>query len=204
MDDLEEFQSISRNESALKAAALKAQKKLQGYYARTDQTTVYAVATAMDPSLKYQYWIDEEWEERFQNEAKAKVLSEWTKYKIVQQDEEEEPVTSDVHRNRYCPKRRRVQDELAAYLAEPVQTSDSLAPAENSDQTTPELLYWRRSAGTYMQLSRMARKFLAMPVTSTPCEWLFSNVKGFLTPERNRLQPEALEESVLLKSWLKI
>ena len=67
---------------------------------------------------------------------------------------EEESIGSDnVRRSCYRPNRHRVQDDLAAYPTEPVQTSDSPAPGENGDQATPKLCYLRQSAGTYVELS---------------------------------------------------
>ncbi|KAI8047376.1 hypothetical protein BDF21DRAFT_405092 [Thamnidium elegans] len=36
--------------------------KLSKYYSRTDLTDVYACATMVDPSLKFSYWEEQDWE----------------------------------------------------------------------------------------------------------------------------------------------
>ena len=35
--------------------------KLKKYYSRTDDSNVYSIAVAMDPTLRYNYWIKEGW-----------------------------------------------------------------------------------------------------------------------------------------------
>jgi len=47
----------------------------------------------------------------------------------------------------------------------------------------------------------MARKFLAIPATSALIERVFSISGNIITKSCNRLSPETLKKSVLLKSW---
>jgi len=47
----------------------------------------------------------------------------------------------------------------------------------------------------------MARRFLAIPATSAPIEPVFSIGGNIITKSRNRLSPETVKKSVLLKSW---
>jgi len=47
----------------------------------------------------------------------------------------------------------------------------------------------------------MARRFLAIPATSAPIERVFSIGGSIITKSRNRLSPETVKKSVLLKSW---
>lgn len=63
--------------------------------------------------------------------------------------------------------------------------------------------HWSRPVGTFKRLSKMAKAYVAVPVTSTPCEQLFSKAKYYIPASRNRLDPGALKESVLLASWTK-
>lgn len=65
------------------------------------------------------------------------------------------------------------------------------------------LAYRRRAEMVYKQLSQMARKYLTIPATSTPCELLFSKVDYFIPAARNRLKSGILKQSALLDSWLK-
>jgi len=47
----------------------------------------------------------------------------------------------------------------------------------------------------------MARRFLAIPATSAPIEQVFSIGGNIITKSHNRLSPETVKKSVLLKSW---
>jgi len=47
----------------------------------------------------------------------------------------------------------------------------------------------------------MARRFLAIPATSAPIERVFSIGGNIITKSCNRLSPETVKKSVLLKSW---
>jgi hypothetical protein len=47
----------------------------------------------------------------------------------------------------------------------------------------------------------MARRFLAVPATLAPVERTFSISSNIITKSRNRLDPETVKRTVLLKSW---
>jgi len=47
----------------------------------------------------------------------------------------------------------------------------------------------------------MARRYLAIPATSAPVERVFSIRGNIVTKSRNRLDPETVKKTVLLKSW---
>ncbi|KAF9272773.1 hypothetical protein BGZ68_002112 [Mortierella alpina] len=73
----------------------------------------------------------------------------------------------------------------------------------HSHSEPPELVYWRGQAERWPNLANMARDYLAIPVTSTPSEWCFSQAKFVLPPERNALLPITVQRLVTLDSWLK-
>ncbi|KAG0075100.1 hypothetical protein BGZ93_004320, partial [Podila epicladia] len=62
IDGLEDFIDHETNDS-LKEAATQGKKKLLQYYSRTDSTPVYAVATAMDPRMRFNWWEAHDWGE---------------------------------------------------------------------------------------------------------------------------------------------
>jgi hypothetical protein len=194
LDFIDEVKKSKTMDSVIKEAASKAWLKLTNYYSKTDDSNVYAIATAMDPRLKYSYWEENEWESAYQEDAKQKVETEWMNYKV------EYDVTStgaDIDRKtfgKFKLKRRRVLDELEKYLTE--------ACSEEDDDGNTALSYWSRSTTTFPELSKMARKYLAIPATSTPCERLFSKAKHFIPASRNRLKNETFKQSVLVESWL--
>ena len=47
----------------------------------------------------------------------------------------------------------------------------------------------------------MARRYLAIPVTSASVERTFSIGSNIISKSRNRLEPETVKRIVLLKSW---
>jgi hypothetical protein len=54
----------------------------------------------------------------------------------------------------------------------------------------------------FKSLSTIARDYLAIPVTSVPCEQAFSIAQHTISKVRNRLKPETARASLCLKSWL--
>lgn len=63
LDIIDDFKRDESNPTLLGEAATVASMKLTRYYGKTDESCVYAIATAMDPTMKFEYWEDEEWEE---------------------------------------------------------------------------------------------------------------------------------------------
>lgn len=196
LDELEDFQEKPTTPRILKHAAKQAMEKMQIYYRRTDDTNLYAIATAMDPRLKYQYWKDEEWEEEFQEEARKAVEDEWLKDYKTETTTQHSIHDDDDAQGRFKLKKRRTIDELERYINE--------ACVEDDNDGEVALKYWARSSAAFPKLAKMARKYLAIPVTSTPCERLFSKAKHFIPATRNRLSHEALKQSMLLESWVKL
>ena len=60
---------------------------------------------------------------------------------------------------------------------------------EDSCEISP-LVWWKRNEGRYPALSKMARKYLALPATSTPSERAFSTAGSIVNKKRACLLPE--------------
>lgn len=78
----------------------------------------------------------------------------------------------------------------------------------NLDNLNSNLLQIRKTysllkieGGKYPTLSAMAKKFLPIPATSTPCERLFSPAKRITTIARARLEAKATKTLVLSSYW---
>lgn len=65
------------------------------------------------------------------------------------------------------------------------------------------LEWWATRAGAYGQLSPLARKYLATPATSVPCERLFSLAGNIVQKKRAALHSDNVNKLVCLSNWLK-
>lgn len=81
--------------------------------------------------------------------------------------------------------------ELENYLSIPV-----LEFEENP------LSWWRECTKIYPLLSQLARKYLCIPATSSPCERVFSKAGGIVTPKRALLKPEKVNMLTFLATNL--
>lgn len=169
---------------------------------------MYAIATAMDPRLKFQYWIDEGWDKldddgnNWYEVSKNKVQHKWvvgykdTTTPMIDRSTTPMTITGDapfgtsIFEQKIQKKRRVDTDELDMYVREACCAEED------------ELAYWSRMQKTFPHLAEMARAFLGIPATSTPCERLFSKAKYFIPASRNRLTTETAKQSILLSSWI--
>lgn len=82
-------------------------------------------------------------------------------------------------------------DEVASYLTLPKIYHDDCP-----------LLWWKNNKSRFPILSKLARKYLAIPATSTPSERLFSEAGNIMTMKRTQLAPNMLENLVFCKkNW---
>jgi hypothetical protein len=168
-------------------------KKLVDYYSKTDSTPIYAVATAMDPRMRFNWWSANDWGE-YVELSQEMVKTIWEQnYKG-----KEGPVVmdSDVARQMKLYGITTKDGELEEYVRE----GNSWVTCASEP---PELMYWRSQETRWPNLSNMARDYLAIPVTSTPAERCFSQAKFVLPPERNNLLPTSIQRLVILNSWMK-
>ena len=60
------------------------------------------------------------------------------------------------------------------------------------------LTWWLEKTNEYPILSRLARKYLAIPATEVPSESLFSNFGNIITPQRSLLLPDVTVSLIYL------
>lgn len=84
------------------------------------------------------------------------------------------------------------QGPLAHYKAEPCIRMHE-CPLE----------WWAAHAGAYGELSSLARKYLATPAMSVPCERLFSLAGNIIQKKRAALHSDNVNKLVCLSNWLK-
>ncbi|KAG2217752.1 hypothetical protein INT45_005473 [Circinella minor] len=148
MDSLEDVES-SDYPAELKRAARRGSQKLQRYYCKVDNTYIYAVATALDPYMKFTWWRTSNWEQEYQNMSQRMVRDAWGDFpkSVTMESEANEELrwlyslynTSDEH------------DELDHYLQERLH----VPMLRKKGQKAPEFLYWEAQS-QWPNLAHMA------------------------------------------------
>ncbi len=107
------------------------------------------------------------------------------------QESEIEPVSSNSLLARIFQNNSIRIDEIASYLALPKVHPDECP-----------LMWWKTNRTRFSILSKVARKYLAIPATSTPSERLFSEAGNIMTIKRTQLSSNTLENLVFCKkNW---
>jgi hypothetical protein len=192
IDKLEDFME-NEDDPSLKNAATQGYNKLLKYYSKTDFTPVYAVATAMDPRMRFTWWRANDWGDYAQM-SEDMVKDIWEDHYKGKEGPIE--LDEDIRRQMKLYGIKTKSGELEEYVHE----GGSLVTCK---QEPPELMYWRTQTERWPNLAAMARDYLAIPVTSTPAERCFSQAKFVLPPERNALKPATVQRLVLMDSWFK-
>lgn len=65
------------------------------------------------------------------------------------------------------------------------------------------LQWWSTHSGAHLQLSALARKYLATPAADVPCERLFSLPGNIVQKKRATLSSNNVNKLVCLSDWLK-
>jgi hypothetical protein len=65
------------------------------------------------------------------------------------------------------------------------------------------LKWWKRNVENYPVLAKMARDFLAIPLSSVASESTFSTAGMVIDQHRSSLNPETAEGLICSKDWLK-
>lgn len=85
------------------------------------------------------------------------------------------------------------QAEMERYLAEPRAKGKSL----------DILQWWKEHQMVYPYLARVARKYLAIPASSTPSERVFSACGNLVCKKRARISHEMVDQMIFLNKNMK-
>lgn len=180
----------------LQKAFLLARKRLNAYFGKGLDNYIYPIAVAMDPRLKFAFWklpiysyenceflksmVRQYWESHFNHSQTRAELS------LLPQTGFDDVFGMDANA---------VSDELARYVQESPISSSFVSEVDIWE-------FWKRSCQSFPLLSKMARKFLAIPVSSKPCERRLAHSKS-LTPTALSLSESQvfLQQFSLLHSW---
>lgn len=184
-------------------AARLGKEKLKQYYAATDNSPIYAVATAMHPSMRFHWWSHRSWESEWQDLAKSTVRNVWLKQYEGKYDEPTQVLpVGDVNNNNDDDGED--DDDLfgAPALPKGSELEEYVAGNHATGKRDP-LEFWQKNKDNWPNLAKMARDYLAIPATSTPSERRFSQARVILPYTRNRMDKKKIRESVLMDAWYK-
>lgn len=145
----------------------------------------YELATCLDPRFKSLACIEKDrrelvWERLSQlthaSSDDSTDLTPKKKRKYVFSEEIEEPTIS-------C--------QVSLYRSMAEVTDDELDP----------LQWWRAQGSLFPQIVPIVKSVMCVPVTSTPCERLFSAAGMIVNKQRNSLLPENVNKLLCLRSW---
>jgi len=85
-----------------------------------------------------------------------------------------------------------VEDEMSRYVG------SRAAPIDSNPLT-----FWQQNTHLYPNLSKVARKYLCIPATSTPSERLFSSAGFIVNARRALLDPESVNMLTFLSANMK-
>lgn len=157
------------------------------------------VATALDPRFKELRCL-----------PKAERGEVWQKLSMMLKDGEPAPQTSGEEVEPEPPKKKMAllvmgsesesDDEalstdkcLERYKAEPYVSID-----------TCPLQWWSAHSGAHGKLAHMAKRYLATPASTVPCERLFSLAGHIVQKKRSALSSENVNKLDSLSNWLKV
>lgn len=93
----------------------------------------------------------------------------------------------DIQLKKFADVPGEIKDEISQYMSLPAVSVDA-----------DPLSWWRQHKAMFPILSRLARKFLAIPATSAPCERVWSTAGNVVTKRRARLTDEHVDCLVFL------
>ncbi|KAG0084401.1 hypothetical protein BGZ92_009917, partial [Podila epicladia] len=202
MDAIEDFGSQKNKQEFLPDichGADAAMDKLKKYYSKTDDSPMNAVATALNPRMKFVWWVRQKWEQHFRDQAESTIRKVWsTSY---QHD------TSDDATQELPPDEAIIDDEADIYGNAQVPETNELEEYISARLVKEKMHeFWQKHDKAFPHLSRMARDYLAIPATSTPSERCFSQaptlfygrafagLQDFSAAESRLLDPKDLDE----------
>ncbi|GET04628.1 putative AC9 transposase [Rhizophagus clarus] len=151
----------------IRTAIAKGYKKLKTYYAKTDESCVYPVATILDLRMKLKYYQQQQWEQEYIDAALDVIRNVYNDYCQVNSLAINDSSIQEHDQNNFfgmfeISNDSSKENELEEYLRKPV-----------INFKTNLLQWWKAHEATYPHLSAIARNFLVIPDISVPVERIF-------------------------------
>lgn len=205
MDDLvrviDDFKDDTSKHPAVRSAAVRGLTILNKYYQKSDESFVYRIAMALDPRVKLQYFVDQEWPTDWISTVKN-ITRQVYKEDYASVAAADVPLSPRRHvpigdwpsllRKSKAPSHQE-RDELTTFWASP--------PERDADP----LQYWygHLFGRPESRLARMAIDYLSAPASSVEVERAFSRGALTVTHRRHALSHQSTRNSIVLGAWLK-
>jgi hypothetical protein len=172
-------------------------QKLDAYYTRTDDTSIYRAAVFLHPRLKWR-WFEKQWATKPEwiAAARASVTSRWEGYKHTEVDPGNTPVAAPLldeddewSHDDYTA----TVDQLAMYESEPLPQGLTIKDSL--------IAYWVSKRSIWPQLAQMALDVYSTPPMSDEPERVFSTTGNLMSARRRHLAGQSVEQMTCLRSW---
>lgn len=183
----------------------KIKEKLDGYWNLIDLTT--SISAAMDPRYKFSLFETSQSKEEVRQMIRdLGNMCNNNSAETPEQDVESEQIETPSQLSFFHQLRRKRFRE-----SEPNPDLSTLSPVDQElnryefavcGDDIDILEWWKTNQIEYPILSHIAHDYLAIQATSAECERCFSIASNTITNKRNRLDPEAVQASLCLKSWI--
>lgn len=93
------------------------------------------------------------------------------------------------------------EDDTGIVLSPQQKATNEIEKYKAEELVDPDddpLKWWKENRKKYPLLSRVCKKYLAIPDTSSPSERLFSRAGNITTPLRNCLKPDKVDILIFL------
>lgn len=148
--------------SAIKKAIELAQKKMNRYYSRTDESHIYRIAMVLHPGLKVQYFRKQKWLEEWIETAKALTREAYdANYKKETSPVDPTRPTKRSPFGNFSVAATTDEDELDAYLGSRTE------PLDEDEDPYAAIKWWTMKKHIYPNLHRMALDYLSIPGLSS-------------------------------------
>ena len=191
---------ISLPDSHFKASVNLGWKKLDKYYSLTDDTYAYRAAIYLNPKLKHQWFIDK-WNishPAWINDVDKLMEGLFKQYQRLY-PHEQRPRSHDSSNDHLTE--FELYNQLGSTLSHLSEKQQyRLEPAAN--QKANIIHWWRDNRTKFPVLFHIAMDLLAALATTAADERLFSESDDVINNDRPRLEEEAAEYMVAIRSWM--
>lgn len=160
-----------------------AQRVFASQFSKLQTNSVFPLAAALDPRVKFSYWKPPLYSKEDTDRFIAIVRSFWDR----NAGQDAGPTGKSTFDTIFELEPIEKPNDLDRYISESPSTS-------GFTEANVALQYWKANSSNFVALSKLARRFLAVPVSSLPWESIFSQGKPSLAPGTTI-------DSTLLQKW---